>query len=80
MKIQSNETIYVFSRRFSSLYYNMHKEIQPTEVVAMLHYTTTFHPDLYFLLMERISKTLQQMFDDAQEVEDNLQACERLQN
>jgi hypothetical protein len=30
--------------------------------------------------MERRSKTLQQMFDDAQEVEDNLQACQRLQN
>jgi hypothetical protein len=30
--------------------------------------------------MERISKTLQQMFDDAREVENNLQACQRLQN
>jgi hypothetical protein len=30
--------------------------------------------------MERRSKTLQQMFDDAKEVEDNIQACQRLQN
>jgi hypothetical protein len=80
MKRQSNETVSTFSRRFSSLYYNLPKEIQPTEVVAMLHYATTFHPDLSFLLMERRYKTLQQMFDDAQEVEDNLQACQRLQN
>jgi hypothetical protein len=53
LKRQSNETISTFSRRFSSIYYNFPKEIQPTEVVAMLHYATTFHPDLSFLLMER---------------------------
>jgi hypothetical protein len=39
----------------------------------MLCYATTFHPDLSFLLMERRSSTLQQMFNDAQEVEYNLQ-------
>jgi hypothetical protein len=52
----------------------MPKRIQPSKVVAMLCYATTFHPDLSFLLMERRSATLQQMFNDAQEVEDNLQA------
>jgi hypothetical protein len=56
------------------------KEIQPTEAAAMLHYETTFHPYLSFLLMERRYKTLQHMFDDAQEVEDNLQACQRMKN
>jgi len=80
MKIQSNETISMFNRRFSSLYYNIPKEIQLTEVVAMLHYARTFHMDLSFLLMKRRSKTLQKNFDDSQEVEDNLQACQRLQN
>jgi hypothetical protein len=80
MKIQSNETISMFNRRFSSLYYNIPKEIQLTKVVAMLHYARTFHMDLSFLLMKRRSKTLQKKFDDSQEVEDNLQACQRLQN
>jgi hypothetical protein len=72
-----NETIYVFSRRFSSIYYNLSEEIQPSEVAAMLHYTTTLHPDLSFLLMERRPKSLQQMFDDAQDIQHNIQACEQ---
>jgi hypothetical protein len=46
----------------------------------MLHYVTTFQSDLSFLLMERKSMSLQQMFNNAQEVEDNLQACQRRQN
>jgi hypothetical protein len=84
MKRQSNETIFIFSRRFSNLYYKMPKRIQPSEVAAMLCYATTFHPNLSFLLMERRSKSLQQMFSDAHEVEDNLRACgkflEQIQN
>jgi hypothetical protein len=55
------------------------KEIQPTEVVAMLHYTTTLHPNFSFLLMERRSESLQQMFNDAQEIQHNIQACEQVQ-
>jgi hypothetical protein len=43
-----NETISIFSRRFSSIYYKLPKEIQPTEAASMLHYTTTLHPDLSF--------------------------------
>jgi hypothetical protein len=42
----------------------------------MLHYATTLHPDLSFLLMERRPKSLQQMFNDAQEIQHNIQACE----
>jgi hypothetical protein len=80
LKRQSNEVISIFSRRFSSIYYNFPKEIQPTEVVAMLHYTTTLHPDLSFLLMERRPKSLQQMFNDAQEIQHNIQACEQIRN
>jgi hypothetical protein len=72
-----NETIYVFSRRFSSIYYNLSEEIQPSEAAAMLHYTTTLHPDLSFLLMERKPKSLKQMFDDAQDVQHHIQAYEQ---
>jgi hypothetical protein len=53
MKRKSSETISTFSRRFSSIYYKFPEEIQPIEVAAMLHFATTFHPDLSFLLMER---------------------------
>jgi hypothetical protein len=75
LKSQSNETISTFSRRFSSIYYNFPKEIQPTETDAMLHYSTTLHPDLSFLLMEIRPKSLQQIFNDAQEIQHNIQAC-----
>ena len=80
MRIMKDETISNFSRRFSSLYYKLPNEIQPIEVIAMLHYATTFHPDLSFLLMERRSKSLQKMFNDAQEIQHNIQACKQIQN
>jgi hypothetical protein len=80
LKRQSDEVISIFSRRFSSIYYNLPKEIQPTEVVAMLHYATTLHSNLSFLLMERRPKSLQQMFNNAQEIQHNIQACEQIQN
>jgi hypothetical protein len=80
LKRKRNETISTFSRRFSSIYYDFPKEIQPTEVAAMLQYATTLHPDLSFLLMERRPKTLQQIFNDAQEIQHNIQACEQIQN
>jgi hypothetical protein len=79
LRSHSNETIFIFSRIFSNIYYNLPKEIQPTEVVAMLHYTTTLHPDLSFLLMERRPKSLHQMFNDAQEIQHNIQACKQIQ-
>ena len=78
MKRQRDETITMFNKRFHNLYYKMPKEIQPTEAVAKLCYATTFHPDLSFLLMERRLVTLQQMFSDAQEVEDNFEAYGKL--
>jgi hypothetical protein len=77
---QSSETIDIFSRIFSSIYYKLPEEIQPTEVAAMLHYATTLHPDLYFLLMERRPKYLQQMFNDSQEIRHNIQACEQIRD
>jgi hypothetical protein len=80
LKWQSNEAISIFSRRFSSIYYKLPEEIQPTEAAAMFHYTTTLHPDLSFLLMERRPKSLQQMFDDAQDIQHNIQACKQIQN
>jgi hypothetical protein len=65
LKWQNNEAMSMFSRRFSSIYYKLPEEIQTTEATAMFHYTTTLHPDLSFLFMERIPKSLKQMFDDA---------------
>jgi hypothetical protein len=58
MRKMKYETISSFSRRFASLYYKLPKEVQPPEVVAMLHYVTTFQSELSFLLMERKSMSL----------------------
>jgi len=71
-----DENISDFSKTFASLYYKLPNEIQPTEATDMLHYAITFHSSLSFLLMERISKSLQQMFIDAQEIQHNIQAYE----
>jgi len=46
----------------------------------MLHYATTLHPHLSFLLMERRSKSLQQMFNDAQKIQHNIQGCEQIRD
>jgi hypothetical protein len=80
LKEQSNETISTFNRRFSSIYYDFPKEIQPTEVAAMLQYATTLHPDMSFLLMERKPETLQKMFSDAQEIQHNILACRQIRS
>jgi hypothetical protein len=50
LKRRSNEAIFVFSRKFSSINYNLSEQIQPSEAAAMLHYATTltnffFPPD-----------------------------------
>ena len=50
----------------------MPKGVQPPENVAKLHYAATFPPDMSLLLLERKSVTLQHMFIDCLEVEDNL--------
>jgi hypothetical protein len=78
LKGQGNETISTFSRRFSNIYHDLPKEVQPTEVVSMLQYTTTLPLDFSFLLMERRPESLQQMLNDAQEIQHNIQACEHI--
>lgn len=78
MKRQSDETVSNFSRRFASHYYQMPEEIQPPEGTAKLYYAMAFHSDFSFYLLKRKSVSLQQMFSNAQEVEDNLIACGKL--
>ena len=78
MKKQEGETMSSFNKRFASFYYNMPKEIQPLEDVAKLYYASTFPIELFFLLLERKSITLQNMFIDSLEVEDNLRMSKRI--
>jgi hypothetical protein len=46
----------------------------------MLHYAINIHRDLSFLLMERRPKSLQQMFNDAQDIQHNIQECEQIRD
>jgi hypothetical protein len=75
MKRHRIEIIATFSGRFSRIYYNFLKEIQPTKVVSLLHYETTFSPNISLLLLERKFVTLQQMFTDAQRVKEFFSSC-----
>ena len=55
----------------------MKKEIQPLENAAKLYYETTFPPKLSLLILERKSVTLQHIFIDCLEVEDNLRMSKK---
>jgi hypothetical protein len=80
LRREHDEVVIVFNRRFHNFYLNMPMEIQPTEVTAMVQYTIAQHPDLVLFLRERRSSSLQHMFTDAEEIEDNIRACGRLLN
>jgi hypothetical protein len=67
---------------FKFFYLSTPINIRPFEAAARVFYTTTHHhnPYLTLFLRERRYLTLQQMFTDAEEIEDNLRACGKLQN
>ena len=56
----------------------MPKEVQPLENTTKIYYATAFPPDLSLLLLERKSTTLQHMFVDCLEVEENLKMSKKL--
>jgi hypothetical protein len=58
----------------ASFYCSMPLDIGPPKAFSRLCYATTLHLDFSLLLIERRSVTLQQMFIDSQEVEDNIKA------
>ena len=72
MKKKEDETLLSFNKIFESFYYNMPKDIQPLEGLEIFYYASTFPPKLSFLILDRKSITLQHMFIDSLEVEDNI--------
>ena len=78
LKRNEDEALVVFNRRFHTFYLSMPKEIQPSERVAMLQYTVAQYPGLFLYLRERKSSSLDHMFTDAEEIEENCQACGKL--
>ena len=71
---EQSETLPLFNRRFYRMYHDMPLEIRPTEIVAMLYYVMDQHSNLVLLLLERKSSSLTRLFEDAQEVEENIRA------
>jgi hypothetical protein len=61
------------------VYYDIPLEIRPTEIAAMVYYLMAQHNELVLLLLERKSSSLGNLFEDAQEVEENIRASRRIQ-
>ena len=78
LKRHDSEAISSFNKRFARFYYNMPKDFQPLENAAKIYYAAAFPPDLSLLLLERKSTTLQHMFADCLEVEENLNMSKKL--
>jgi hypothetical protein len=78
LKREENEAFPVFNRRFYNIYHDMPLEIRPTETVAMVYYVMSQHSELALLLLERKSSSLRSLFEDAQEVEENIRASRRI--
>jgi hypothetical protein len=68
------EALVVFNRRFYNVYHSMPMEIRPTETASMVYYVMAQHPELVLLLRERKSSSLRHMFEDVEEVEENIRA------
>ena len=56
----------------------MPKEVQPLKNAAKIYYAAAFPSDPSLLLLERKSTTLQHMFVDCLEVEENLKMSKKL--
>jgi hypothetical protein len=78
LKREQDEALPVFNRRFYRVYHDMPSEVRPTETFAMIYYIMGLHSDLVLLLLERNSPSLTRLFEDAQEVEENICASRRI--
>jgi hypothetical protein len=78
LKREKEESLSVFNRRFHRTYYDIPLEIRPTEIAAMVYYLMAQHNELVLLLLERKSSSLGNLFEDAQEVEENICASRRI--
>jgi hypothetical protein len=80
LKREQDEALPVFNRRFYRAYHDMPLEVRPTETTAMIYYVMGLHSDLVLLLLERKSSSLTQLFEDAQEVEENIHLSRRIRD
>ena len=67
-----NESVQDFSYRFKKSFNAIPVDVKPPPGVAKLHYADAFSSEFTLLLRERRSVSLEDMMDDATEVEVNL--------
>jgi hypothetical protein len=72
------ETIKEFSTRFMKVYNSIPDQVKPTPGATQLHYADAFDIEFTFLLRERRSTYLNDMMNDAIEVEVNLAASRNI--
>jgi hypothetical protein len=72
LKRQPGETVQHFSARFNQVYHSMPDDIKPPPGLALLHYPYAFDPKMEFQLRERNTTTLEEMQNNAIDVEANL--------
>jgi hypothetical protein len=71
MRRGKEEALATFNMRFHSFYCSMPLEIRPSEIAAMVYYTLAQHHELFLYLRERKSSSLEQMFTNVEEIEEN---------
>ena len=67
-----NESVQDFSSRFKKTYNTIPADVKPPLGASKLHYADAFSSEFTLLLRERRSISLEDMMDDATEVEVNL--------
>jgi hypothetical protein len=68
------EALDVFNRRFYSVYHSMPMEIRPTGTATMVYYVMAQHLELVLLPRERKYSSLRPLFEDVEEVKENIRA------
>jgi hypothetical protein len=71
MRRGKDEALATFNRRFHSFYCSMPLEIWPSKTISMVYYTLAQHPELFLYLKESKSSSLEQMFTNVEEIEEN---------
>ena len=72
-----NESVQDFSARFMRTYESIPANVKPSPGAAKLHYADAFDSEFTSLLRERRSTSLENMMQDAIEVEVNLSASNK---
>jgi hypothetical protein len=80
LRRDEEEPLSIFNKRFYNTYHNMSLEIRPTEIIAMVYYVMAQHSKLVLILLERKSSSLSCLFEDAQEIEENICSSKRIQD